>query len=186
MQKSLPSQNREQTKNDDDVHQGEVVPFEVFQPEDRTEAQKHLIAGFAVVKSHVGPLPAPRDFAQYEQAVTGAGMRIIGMAETEQAHRHKQEHRVTTADIGLQYLGPILTVGLAAFGLWLGSSLILAGHEKSGIAVIVTALTGILSSVIRSTVLSRIAKSQLTLESTNNEATNGKRKPTPKGRSKKR
>jgi len=49
-----------------------------------------------------GPLPAPEDLAAYERTLSGASNRIITMAETEQAHRHKQESQVTLANIQAQ------------------------------------------------------------------------------------
>ncbi|PIQ30327.1 MAG: hypothetical protein COS35_13425 [Zetaproteobacteria bacterium CG02_land_8_20_14_3_00_50_9] len=37
---------------------------------------------------HSGPLPAPEDFAKYENILPGAAERILSMAENEARHRH--------------------------------------------------------------------------------------------------
>lgn len=44
--------------------------------------------------SHSGPLPSPRQLAEYEQAMPGLAERIVRLTEGEQEHRH---HVVNTA-----------------------------------------------------------------------------------------
>lgn len=66
MQRSLPNPS---PKDDDEVHQGEIVPFDVLRPEDSRQQSKLSISGIALVRSHAGPLPMPEHFAEYEKAV---------------------------------------------------------------------------------------------------------------------
>ena len=42
-------------------------------------------------EKHQGPLPRPRDFAEYDSVLPGAAERILRMAEQEQSHRHSME-----------------------------------------------------------------------------------------------
>jgi uncharacterized membrane protein len=180
MQKSLPNpvqnQPKTQTNGDGDAIQGEVVPFEVLKPSDGQNGKKFSFTGIALVRSHVGPLPSPDNFREYENAVPGSGMRIIGMAECEQKHRHEQESRTTMADIGLQYLGLIGTIALAGFGIWKGSALIEMGRGSYGLAVIGTSLTGVLTLIIRAIIVSRTSKSNLQSETPPQGSANGNKK----------
>ena len=114
--------------------------------------------------SHTGPLPSPESLAAYERAIPGSGERILAMGEREQQHRHKQEARLVWADIGLQYLGLVSAVAIAFLGIWLGSGLIRSGHEKGGIALIVTALAGIIASIVGAIRAVRTDRTKITPE----------------------
>lgn len=46
-----------------------------------------------------GPIPAPRELADYDDLLPGTASRIIAMAEREQAHRMNQEDMLHRSDI---------------------------------------------------------------------------------------
>jgi uncharacterized membrane protein len=71
---------------------------------------------------HKGPLPAPEDFAKYNNIVPGAGERILAMAERNQAHRHAMEEREaaqTDAEIEIDKSDSANEFVLKTRGQWL-------------------------------------------------------------------
>lgn len=87
---SLPAtpDDGDDTPSESEIVQ-EIIPM--LRP-DMKERGVEIITTF-VRKHHSGPLPAPDDFEHYDRVVPGAAERILAMAETQQAHRHKQEGR---------------------------------------------------------------------------------------------
>lgn len=97
-----------------------------------------------IAASYSGPLPLSSELKNYEMIVPGAGERILKMAETESAHRHKIELDVMTANIMLankkanerligQIFALIIAITCIGAGIWfiaLGKSL--AGTIFSG------------------------------------------------------
>ncbi|WP_169559391.1 DUF2335 domain-containing protein [Sneathiella chinensis] len=79
-----------------------------------------------VVRS--GPLPAPEEFAKYEEVQEGTADRIIRLTEKEQSHRHEIEERQQSQDFVFSTLGLILgwlsfvtLVGGAMYGGYIGN-----------------------------------------------------------------
>lgn len=81
-------------------------------------------------RSHQGPLPAPDDFAHYNQTLPGGAERIMRLTEREQAHRHKMETRLVSGEYGTRYVGQIaailalaMLVSLVGFCAYIGQPL---------------------------------------------------------------
>lgn len=66
---------------------------------------------------HQGPLPPSDEFARYEEAVRGAGERILALAESEAAFRQKLDERTTDAAIKLGFRGQIFAAVLTLASL---------------------------------------------------------------------
>ncbi len=49
--------------------------------EQREEVAQELVAHYRIEQTFIGPLPHPEDFAKYDQVMSGAANRILGMAE---------------------------------------------------------------------------------------------------------
>ncbi len=54
-----------------------------------------MVSGVAAVQaqSFSGPLPHPRDFAEYDRTLNGAAERILALTERESSFRHESELR---------------------------------------------------------------------------------------------
>ena len=117
-----------------------VVPDEVLQAMP-PEMRQATVTALARMSS--GPLPQADEFAKYENAVPGAGDRILAMAEREQAHRHEKENKAmdyTARDVGRgAWMGMAVSlsfVALAAYGMWLGvtgPTLVFGGVGAAGV-----------------------------------------------------
>ncbi len=78
--------------------------------------------------SYEGPLPQAQEFALYEDACPGAGSRILGYMEAEQAHRHKLQDMEMRGALRSELLG--LLAAYSVMLLLIGSAFVLAlmGH----------------------------------------------------------
>lgn len=101
-----------------------------------------------VVAAWQGPLPAPNDLAAYDRVVPGAAERIIGMAETQGAHRRAIETRPAEAAIRAQHLGLWLGFVVTMTAIGGGIYLVSLGANLSGVATIMIALGGLVSAFI--------------------------------------
>jgi len=112
-----------------------------------------LILTEVLAEQHIGPLPAPRDLAMYNNVVPGAGDRILKMAESDLAFRqeqHKQDSATHSREIRR---GQYLAWSLGVLGLLCATYL---GLEGSGILAVGLAVAGV--SSIMSQVLARRRK----------------------------
>ena len=103
------------------------------------------------LEAHSGPLPTPKQLAEYEQYCPGAADRIIRMAEEEALHRRSMEHKLVTSQtddlraerserrIG-QFLGTFVCVSVLAAGVLIAT---LAQSPQSGAWIITTTLIGV-------------------------------------------
>lgn len=92
---------------------------------------------------HQGPLPPPRQLAEYADVVSGGAERIFAMAEREQEHRHDCERRIVRGEIRLKHVGQ----GAALLALVL-MLVLLAYMVSSGAAVQAAALGGVLVAAV--------------------------------------
>jgi uncharacterized membrane protein len=72
-------------------------------------------------KSFSGPIPPPEALAQYEQITAGLAGRIVGMAESQLAHRQAMENMALPAKMaearrGQWIAGAVAIVGLIVAG----------------------------------------------------------------------
>ena len=106
-------------------------------PEERRQpAEQAVIRLLSIREFHSGPIPPASELAKYEQVEKGTARLILGMAETEQKHRHTMDHKEQNLDA--YGLGAGLVVGLTA--LVGGIYLIGTGHDATGFGVIIAEL----------------------------------------------
>lgn len=99
-----------------------------------------------VVKSRSrfsGPIPPPSALAQYEEILPGAADRILGMAESQQAHRQATETVVVDYEVrrGMAGLAAGVGVTLAAFAL--AGVLAALGQTTFGFATAMVAIASL-------------------------------------------
>ena len=75
------------------------VPANPAVPTEVPGSDGNLVA-VSAVRSEVrtGPLPPPRDFAEYEQILPGAAERILSMAEARQRHAEARQRHGEACD----------------------------------------------------------------------------------------
>ncbi|MDQ6957470.1 MAG: DUF2335 domain-containing protein [Mariprofundaceae bacterium] len=81
----------------------------------RKKGKSSVVIQQEVVSHHSGPLPAPNDFAAYNEVIPGAAERILRLAEIESEHRRNQEKKAMERMHRETLLGQIfaLTIGLS-------------------------------------------------------------------------
>ena len=92
--------------------------------------------------SFAGPLPPPELLRGYEEVSPGAAQRIIGMAETQSAHRREIEQRMSNAaveEMRRQFsenrIGQLCAVSVSVAFLIAGVYVALAGHPWPGAVI---------------------------------------------------
>jgi uncharacterized membrane protein len=101
-----------------------------------------------VQQSFAGPIPPPAVLAQYDVTLPGAAERILTMAETQHAHRIKQEDRVIGSNVSAQKLGVWLGFAVAMTAIIGGIVLIYCGKSTSGLTSIIGALVALVTTFI--------------------------------------
>lgn len=98
---------------------------------------------------YMGDLPHPAHFALYKEVEPTAPDRILAMAEAEQEFRHETVRRHSKADVSAHFVG--LAVALFAFVFTVGSSVFLALHDKTVVAVSLlgTAVLGVVLGFLK-------------------------------------
>lgn len=86
------------------------------------------------------PLPPPQILQGYDAISPGFAARIMEWAEAEGDHRRTLTSRQQIINSVLDAMGLLATTGVSAWALWLGATLLGAGHELGGFAALVTAL----------------------------------------------
>lgn len=101
---------------------------------------------------HQGPIPHPALFAQYETAVSGAGDRILSMAEESLAQNRLKmtlEHKESMKILSTEFLGMLFALIVAlAFGGG-GVFLIATGHEISGSLLTGATIVSVVTAFIK-------------------------------------
>ncbi|MBU0520065.1 DUF2335 domain-containing protein [bacterium] len=142
---------------DSEDPQGEDFPTE---PEDIGDVEEipRETKGLVTIQQELyrrGPLPMASEFEVYERTLTGAGDRIIKIAENEQQHRFRmdikefefEEKKLSAAIEGvkdqrvLERRGQTLGSLLAAFIIVCGVILAMYDHEWVATTLIVSTLT---------------------------------------------
>ena len=113
---------------------------------ERSEHQKRAVkAAIKVSEEHhfSGPLPRPEDLAKYDQIVPGAAARIIQMAETEMAHRHDNENKLsksviwtTAMSIIFAFLSVVMLSFLCFYAIYKGYPTVAASIAVGAIAAV--------------------------------------------------
>jgi uncharacterized membrane protein len=118
-----------------DAGKVEVTEAEIAQelggliPADKKDAVVRRVTKL-IQRSHRGPLPAPEDFAHYDQTLPGGAERIMCLTEKEQDHRHRIERRLVLGEYGVRFLGQfaalfslMVVAALVAFCAYVGQPL---------------------------------------------------------------
>jgi len=102
----------------------------------------HLVSSVSTTEIFSGPLPPPRDFAEYNKILPGAADRIVGMAEKEQQVRADNQKTILANDtrrikgataLAIFLGGALFTV--AGIVAWKGDPLIAAPVAVAGVLV---------------------------------------------------
>jgi uncharacterized membrane protein len=91
-----------------------------------------------------GPLPSPATLHEFEQVLPGLAERIVRMAEQEAEHRRLIERRL----VGLSWAGLASAVTLCLIALVGGMILLWQGKSLSGLAPIILAMGGLITTLI--------------------------------------
>jgi len=134
----------------------EEEPTEAIQqllqtPQGKAAIQQILITAIAVHEErHSGPLPPPRQLAEYDKAVPGGAERIFQMAEREQAHRHEiQRSEAQLRQTTIQHIksregrGQHYGAALAFGVLLLGTLMTVLGHVGPAVGLVGTTMAAI-------------------------------------------
>jgi uncharacterized membrane protein len=95
------------------------------------------------LEMYSGPLPHPGILRQYQEIVPDAPERILRMAEKQSEHRLEIEKRVVKGSMINERLGLAAGFIVCMSALFLGTKILLSGHEVYGFAAIVTALASL-------------------------------------------
>lgn len=106
------------------------APPKVVEVLEELDPQQQAVIQQYIEMAYSGPLPPAQELAAYDRVIPNGADRIMGLAEREQAHRHKHDDRnadrldkVVDNDIVLsrrgQQFGGWLFLGLMAFAAFL-------------------------------------------------------------------
>lgn len=95
------------------------------------------------LEMYSGPLPHPDLLKRYREIIPDAPERILRMAENQTAHRIEIEKNVIKGNLLNERLGLIAGFVVCMSALYLGTKILLSGHEVYGFAAIVTALASL-------------------------------------------
>lgn len=97
-----------------------------------------------------GPIPPPDILAKYDDIIPNGAERILAMAEHQEIHRHEMEKAIVMADIQQSRLGLVLGfVVVMTMGIG-GMILIWHGNDINGLAIVLSALAGLMGSFLYS------------------------------------
>lgn len=125
MAKNTPAKQNPANPNEKPVDVNEVL--ETLTPEQRKVIESTMFA--MEQRSYSGPLPAPEDFAAYEEVLPGSTDRIISMAEKSLESRINNEKTIIETRLKQSGRGQILGFILALFFGVISLVLALTDHE---------------------------------------------------------
>jgi uncharacterized membrane protein len=100
--------------------------------EKRREMAQMVAVSTTISKTHIGPLPTPEDFKNYEAALPGAAERILAMAEREQHRRLEMNTEGLARSYSLSVRGQMYGFAIALVGLGAAVWMVIAGHDWAG------------------------------------------------------
>lgn len=83
----------------------------------------------AVQQTWQGPIPSPKQLAEFEAIKPGLANRIVSMAEDEGVHSRLIERRALNWSIAAQLVGQVFGLGIALACLYAAYWLAMAGHD---------------------------------------------------------
>lgn len=103
--------------------------------------------------SHQGPLPAPEDFARYEDVLPGAAERILALVESDVEHQHRMDDRNLgmTGRLADRVLVTVVILGLAviAAAFVIALVLVIQGEAAWGAGIAVVDLVAATIGLVR-------------------------------------
>lgn len=103
----------------------------------------------AVQQTWHGPIPSPKQLADFETIKPGLADRIVRMAEDEGFHTRLCERRALNWSIVSQLVGQVFGAGLAVGCLYASYQLAMANHEGVAIVLGGTTLTTVVLAFLR-------------------------------------
>ncbi|UXS28577.1 DUF2335 domain-containing protein [Staphylococcus delphini] len=117
------------------------------------EERKVIMRKLSITKS--GPLPEAEEFKQYEDAVPGAGDRILAMAETEQTHRidltNKEQEKYYKSNNMLTLVGVICSMIVSVCGIAGAVILGIVGQSWAAGVIGTLSLGSIVANMLKAT-----------------------------------
>ena len=110
--------------------------------EQKAQLVEELVDSAIVKTTFSGPLPPPKDFAEYEKVLPGAAERILSMPEREQEIRAESQKKILSNDskrINIAGLLGVALIVVAGIATWNGWALI----------AIPLGLAGVISAILR-------------------------------------
>ncbi len=114
-------------------------------PEEKRAKIMDLFAYMEEYRSFNGPLPAPEDFQQYEQVLSGAADRILKMAEKQITHRTDLEKTIVNKNFRQGFVGQIFGATLALICILASLFLGMNGHDWLAGTIATTTVIGIIT-----------------------------------------
>lgn len=117
----------------------------------RSLAKKHAKndkVSYEEVTAFQGPLPSPDVLAGFEKVLSGSAERIIQMAEKEQAHRHQEESKISTASVITMVLGVIFALLVSTAVCFLIYYSIFQHESGVAVALATTSLVGVIGAFL--------------------------------------
>lgn len=109
-----------------------------IQRTDKTEKPQATMV--SMEQHYSGPLPPAQEFRAYGEVMKDAPERIVGMAETEQKHRHKGEDFEMKVRFVDNIIGMVFGMAVVCACLWLAYVLGIKGHDwLAGVIVTIAA-----------------------------------------------
>jgi len=98
----------------------------------RNKKESTVVIQQEVMSHHSGPLPAPNDFAAYNDVIPGAAERILALAEIESEHRRNQETKAMLRMHRETLVGQLFALSMGLTGI--AASVYLAIHDHTVVA----------------------------------------------------
>ena len=98
-----------------------------------------------------GPIPPPQILQHYNNIVPNAAERIISMAEKQSDHRMSLERKVIDSNIMKSYLGMIVGVSIALYGLYIAKEIAVNGNPATAGIIAVLDIGGLVWIAVNNT-----------------------------------
>ncbi len=117
-------------------------------PEEKRAILVRKVRSLTLAKSYCGPIPSPEDIALYNQHIPDGADRIMRMAEKQADHRISIEKTVITAQQKQSARGQIFALIIGMFGIGVGATVVLLGHDAVGGAIAGTTVISLVYAFI--------------------------------------
>ncbi len=101
-----------------------------------------------MVTSISSQYPLASELQGIEAVLPGGADRVMKLVEAQAPHRQRLENRVVWSNIVGERIGQVFAAGIAFFSLWIARDLIVRGQTPEGLAIMFTAIAGLVSVFI--------------------------------------